>query len=100
MQRNEFVFAGVEASQLHGAFNGFGAAIAEESFREPMRRDFGDLLGQIGHRLHVIEIGGAVDQLVDLRFSSSNYSRIVVAGVDHRYSRETVEVLTPVLVPN
>ena len=35
MQRDEFVFAGVEPRQLHGAFNGFGAAIAEKVLVRP-----------------------------------------------------------------
>ncbi len=45
VERDVFVLAGVEAGQLHGAFDGFGSAVAEESFGQALRGDLRDLFG-------------------------------------------------------
>src|SRR5579872_4624363 len=39
VERNVFVLAGVEAGQLHGAFDGFGSAVTEEGFGQALRSD-------------------------------------------------------------
>ena len=72
MERDEFVLAGVEAGQLHGAFDGFGAAVAEECLGQSAGGDVGNLFGQIGDRLHVVDVRRTVDQLVHLRFGGGD----------------------------
>ena len=68
VQGDEFVLAGVEAGQLHGAFNGFGAAVAEESLGQAARSDLRDLFSKIGDRLHVIEIRGSSGSVCPFAF--------------------------------
>ena len=74
VERDEFVFAGVEPGQLHGAFDGFGAAVAEKCLGQTAGRDVGKLLRQIRHGLHVIDVGRAVDQLVHLRLGGRDHA--------------------------
>ena len=75
MERDELVLAGVEAGQLHGTFDGFGAAVAKKSFGQSTRSNVGDLFGQIGDRLHMINVRRAVDQFVHLRFGGGDHLR-------------------------
>src|SRR6185369_7672350 len=95
---DEFVLAAVQAGQLHGAFNGFGAAVAEESFGEIAGSDVCNLFGKVGDRLHVIQVGGAVDQLIHLRLGSGNDLGIAMSSVHDRNSGEAVEILAAVHV--
>ena len=98
VERDVFVLAGVEASQLHGAFDGFGASVAEKGFGQALRRDVRELFGQIGDRFHVINVRGTVDQLFHLRLGGSDNLGIAMSGVHHRDAGETVEILAAVLV--
>ena len=66
VERDVFVLAGVEAGQLHGAFDGFGAAVAEEGLGQAFGRDLRDLFCEVRDRFYVIDVRGAVDQLVHL----------------------------------
>src|SRR6185369_4446886 len=56
VKRNEFVFASVEAGQLHGAFDGFSAAVAEKCHGQAARCNVGKLLGEVRNRLHMINV--------------------------------------------
>ena len=96
MERDEFVFSGVETGQLHGAFDSFGAAVAEESFCQSTRRDVAQFFREIGDGLHMINVGRAVDELVHLRFGGGDHPGLIVAGVDHRDAGEAVEILAAV----
>src|SRR5580704_6142103 len=96
VESDELVLAGIEPRQLHGAFNGFGAAVAEESFGESAGSDVRDLLGEIGDGLHMVDIGRAVDKLVHLSFGGSDDLPIVVSGIDYGNAGKTIEVLAAV----
>ncbi len=96
VERNEFVFAGVEPGQLHGAFDGFGAAVAEKCLGQAARRDVGKLLRQVRHRLHVIDVRRAVDKLVHLRLGRRDHAGIAVSGVDHRDAGKAIEIFASV----
>src|SRR5580704_3622823 len=98
VESDELVLTGVKTRQLHGAFNGFCAAVAEESLGESARCDVRNLLGKIGNWLHVVDVGRAVDEFVHLGFGSGDDLWIIVSGVDHGDARETVEVLATVHV--
>src|SRR6266850_7116992 len=91
------MLAGVEAGELQRAFDGFGAAVAEKSFRKIFsRRDVGDFLGEVSDRLHVIEIRRTVNELLHLRFCGGDDLRVAVACVDHGNSREAIEIFAAV----
>src|SRR5260370_41157735 len=101
VQRDEFVLAGEKAGELERAFVRFGAAIAEESLRLAVRRversvlsrnDVRDFLSQVGDGLHVIEIRGAVDQLVHLRFRRRDDLGVAMARVDDGDARAAVKI--------
>ena len=96
MERNEFMFAGVEPRQLHGAFDGFGAAIAEKRFGQAAGRDVGELLRQVRNRLHVIDVGRAVDKLVHLRLGRRDHTGIAVPGVDHGDAGKAIKIFAAV----
>src|SRR6266481_2674663 len=98
------MLAGVEAGKFQRAFDGFGAAVAEKCFREFFpRRDVGDFLGEVGDRLHVIEIGRAVDEFLHLRFSAATTCGLQwpalateIPAKQSRYSRPWMSVtVTP-----
>src|SRR5579872_2621102 len=72
VERDVFVLAGVEARQLHGTFNGFGSAVAEEGLGQALRGHVGNLFGKISDRLYVVDIRRAVDQLVHLGLSGGD----------------------------
>ena len=82
VERDVFVLAGVEPGQLHGAFDGFSAAVAEESFGQALGGDVGNLFGEIGYRFYVIDVGRTVDQFVHLCFGGGDYLGIAVSGVN------------------
>src|SRR6266567_4208640 len=83
VQSYEFMLAGVEAGELHCAFDGFCAAVAKKRLSQSAWSDLGNLLCKVRDRLHVIQIRAAVDQFVHLRFGGGNHTRIIVARVDH-----------------
>ncbi len=49
----------------------------------PCGRDLRNLFGEIGYRLHVVNIGRTVDQLVHLSFGGIDDFGITVSGVHH-----------------
>ena len=78
---DEFVAAGVIASQLHRGFGGFGSGVSEvHPMRPAARRDGGQLLRQLHHVL-VIEIGARhVDQALGLLFDGLHHLGVAMAG--------------------
>ena len=96
VQRDEFMLPGVQTGQLHGAFDGFGAAVAEECFGQAAGRDVRQLFRQVGNRLHVIDVGRAVDKLVHLRLGGGDHAGIAVPGVNHGNAGKAIEIFAAV----
>ena len=64
----ELVLAGVKAGEFQCAFDGLGATVAKKRLTESGWGNLSNLLRQISHRLHVIQVRAAMDQFVHLRF--------------------------------
>jgi len=62
----ELGLLGILLGHAHGAFDGLGTAVSKKGFLEPSRGHFGELLGQIGHRNRMIDIGAGVHHFIDL----------------------------------
>ena len=90
---------GVKAREFERSFNGFCPAVAKESFCQALRRNLRDFLGEICRGLDVIQIGGAMNQLLHLRFGRGNHLRIAVARIHNGNSRKTVEIFPAVVYP-
>src|SRR5581483_3946851 len=88
----------IQARELHSAFYSFGTAISEKSLRQAAGRNVGDLLGEIRNWLCMIDVRGAMDQLVHLRLSGGDDLRIVMPSIDDGDAREAVKIFTAVLV--
>ena len=97
---DELPLAGVRLGQAHGRLDALGAGVAEEGLLQAARRDLGQLLGQLGHDRHVIDVGRGVDDLVHLRLGGGDHARVAVPGVDDGDAGEAVDVLRAVLVPD
>ena len=67
--------------------------LAKNVLVQAARHDLGDLLGEIGDGLRVINVRCAMDQLVHLLLRGGDDLRIAVAGVDHRNAGEAVKIL-------
>jgi hypothetical protein len=65
-QRDDFVIAGVDPSELDGSLIGLGAAVREEALRDLSRSDLRDLFRQRDDSF-VRKESGSVLQLVNLR---------------------------------
>src|SRR5437868_12483614 len=100
VQRDKFVLASVETRELHCAFDRLGAAVSEKGLGEPVGGNLCDLFGEVGNRLHMVEIRRAVHQLIELRLRRCNHARMVMPGVHHRNSRKAVEILSALIVPD
>ena len=58
------------------------------------------LLGERADRLHVVDVGAGVNELVDLLVGGGEDLVVAVAGVDHGDAGEAVDVLGAVGVPD
>jgi len=96
-QRDRLCLAREPLGQSHRAFDRLGAAVREEGLLELARGDLGQLLGQIGHHLHVVEIRAAVDQALHLLASGREHLLVAVTGVDYRDPGKTVDEAAAVL---
>src|SRR5437764_3131916 len=83
MERDEFVFAGVEAGKLQRTLNRLCASVSKKRFGQSVRGDVGHLLSKVSYWRRVIKIRRAVDELIHLGFGRGDYARMIVAGVDH-----------------
>ena len=90
------MLSGVEPRQLHRAFDSFGAAVAEKCLGQADGRDVGDLFCEVRDRLHVIDVGRAVDKLVHLRLGRRDHAGIAVAGIDHGDTGEAIEIFAAI----
>jgi hypothetical protein len=96
VERDELVLAGVEPGQFHGALDGLGAAVAEKCLGQPTGCDLGNLFCEVGYRLHVINVGRTVDQLLHLCLRRRDDVGIAVAGVDHGDAGKAIEIFTAI----
>ena len=89
----ELVLAAVALGEAERALDGLGAAVAEEGLLQVAGRDLGELLGQRADRLHVVDVGAGVDELVGLGDGRVQDLLVVVAGVGDADAGEAVDVL-------
>jgi hypothetical protein len=92
LQRDELALAGVGFGQAHRALDGLRAAVAEKRLLQRAGRDLRQALGQVGHRGHVVNIGAAMHELLDLLLGRVGYARMHVAGVHYRDAGEQIGV--------
>ena len=84
LQRDHLAATGVRARQAQRALHRLRAAAAEERLLQPARGHRRQPLREQPHHGHVVDVGAAVHQPVDLLLRSGDHARVHVAGVDHR----------------
>ena len=92
-ERRELVSPGEVLGQAHRTFDGLGARAGQEALAQRAGCDVGQCLGHpAGHRV-VVDVGAAVDELVELCPGGRDHLRMTVARIADGDAAEAVEVL-------
>ena len=89
----ELALAAEALGEPEGAFDGLGAAVAEEGLLQFAGGDLGELLGQGADAGHVVDVRAGVHELVCLGLGGLEDLGVVVTSVGHRDAGEAVDVL-------
>ena len=78
--------------ESHRALDRLGTRVGEEALLERAGRDLRQQLGDLSRLGAVVDVGAAVDELVQLRLRRRDHLGVPVAGIHHRDAAEAVEV--------